>query len=51
LDDRRVPNSKNQINDYGKDMDMSYIKLMKKKKMEDGKGAHFGSPNEATQTK
>jgi len=51
LDDIRVPDSKNQINDYGEDMDMNYIRLMKKKQMEDGKGARFGSPNEATETK
>jgi hypothetical protein len=32
-------------------MDMSYIRLTKKKQMEDGRGAHFGRPNESTQTK
>jgi hypothetical protein len=28
---RRVPNSKNETNDYGKDMDMSYTRLTNKK--------------------
>jgi len=32
-------------------MDMNYIKVMKKKKKKDGRGAHFGRPNEITQTK
>jgi len=31
LEDRRVLNLKNQTNDFGKDMDMSYTKLTKKK--------------------
>jgi hypothetical protein len=31
LDDKGVPNPKNQTNDFGEDMDMSYTKLMKKK--------------------
>jgi hypothetical protein len=31
LDDKGVPNSKNQTNDYGKDMNMNYIRVMKKK--------------------
>jgi hypothetical protein len=30
---------------------MNYIRLMKKKQMEDGKGTRFGRPNVATQTK
>jgi hypothetical protein len=31
LDDRGVPNPKNQTNDSRKDMDMSYTRMMKKK--------------------
>jgi len=31
LDDKGVPNQKYHTNDFGKDMDMSYIKVMKKK--------------------
>jgi hypothetical protein len=37
MDDKGVPNPKNQTNDFGEDMDMKYTRLMKKKewKMED----------------
>jgi hypothetical protein len=31
LNDKGVPNPKNQTNDFGKDMDMIYTKLIKKK--------------------
>lgn len=31
LDDKKIPNQKNQINDSGKDMDMSYIRMNKQK--------------------
>jgi hypothetical protein len=32
MNDKGVPNPKNQTNDFGEDMDMNYTKLMKKKK-------------------
>jgi hypothetical protein len=50
LDDKGVPNQKYHTNDSGKDMDMSYIKVTKKKQ-EGGRGSHFGKPNETNQTK
>jgi len=33
LDDRGVPNPKNQTNDSKEEMDMSYTRLMKKKEL------------------
>jgi hypothetical protein len=51
LGDKGVPNKKFQTNDSREAMDMSYIRVTKKKNQKLGKGAYFGRLNEIAQTK